>query len=293
LTFTVDKGEILALLGPNGAGKTTTVRMLSSILRPSSGSARVGGLDVVRDAQRVRRMVGHLTETPGLYLRMSALDYLDFFGELQRMRRAERRARAEELLTRFGLFEARHRRLGDFSKGMKQKVALVRAMLHHPQVLFLDEPTSAMDPQSIRQVHDVIRDFRSDCRTIILCTHNLHEAEILADRIAVIRRGEMLALGSPQQLKRDLLGSPLWEIRLAQPLGTAWPLEDEETVVVAADGTAAQYRTSQPDVVNPRLLNCLHDLGASVISLQEVPRSLEQVYLKLVEEDQATGQEPQ
>lgn len=283
LTLSVEEGEILALLGPNGAGKTTTVRMLSSILMPTGGTAHIAGFDVVQDAMRVRHIVGHLTEFPGLYLRMRVLEYLDFFGELQGMRRSECRARAEGLLKQFGLWDARGRRLAEYSKGMRQKVALIRAMLHDPRVLFLDEPTSAMDPQSAKQVRDAVQNLRSSKHTVILCTHNLYEAETLADRIAVIRRGRLIALGSPDQLKRDLLGLPIWELRLARPLGGAWPHLNGHLQVEAMDETFLRYRTTVPETANPLLLNRLHELDADVLALNEVPRSLEDLYLKLVE----------
>lgn len=283
LTLSVEEGEILALLGPNGAGKTTTVRMLSSILMPTGGTAHIAGFDVVQDAMRVRHIVGHLTEFPGLYLRMRVLEYLDFFGELQGMRRSESRARAEGLLKQFGLWDARGRRLAEYSKGMRQKVALIRAMLHDPRVLFLDEPTSAMDPQSAKQVRDAVQNLRSSKHTVILCTHNLYEAETLADRIAVIRRGRLIALGSPDQLKRDLLGLPIWELRLARPLGGAWPHLNGHLQVEAMDETFLRYRTTVPETANPLLLNRLHELDADVLALNEVPRSLEDLYLKLVE----------
>lgn len=283
LTLSVEEGEILALLGPNGAGKTTTVRMLSSILMPTGGTAHIAGFDVVQDAMRVRHIVGHLTEFPGLYLRMRVLEYLDFFGELQGMRRSECRSRAEGLLKQFGLWDARGRRLAEYSKGMRQKVALIRAMLHDPRVLFLDEPTSAMDPQSAKQVRDAVQNLRSSKHTVILCTHNLYEAETLADRIAVIRRGRLIALGSPDQLKRDLLGLPIWELRLARPLGGAWPHLNGHLQVEAMDETFLRYRTTVPETANPLLLNRLHELDADVLALNEVPRSLEDLYLKLVE----------
>lgn len=283
LTLSVEEGEILALLGPNGAGKTTTVRMLSSILMPTGGTAHIAGFDVVQDAMRVRHIVGHLTEFPGLYLRMRVLEYLDFFGELQGMRRSECRSRAEGLLKQFGLWDARGRRLAEYSKGMRQKVALIRAMLHDPRVLFLDEPTSAMDPQSAKQVRDAVQNLRSSKHTVILCTHNLYEAETLADRIAVIRRGQLIALGSPDQLKRDLLGLPIWELRLARPLGGAWPHLNGHLQVEAMDETFLRYRTTVPETANPLLLNRLHELDADVLALSEVPRSLEDLYLKLVE----------
>jgi len=282
ITFTVAEGQVLALLGPNGAGKTTTVRMLSSIIQPTSGSAQIAGFDVVRDAARVRHLVGHLTEFPGLYLRMRARDYLDFFGELQGMARESRRARADQLLQRFGLWDARDRRLGGFSKGMRQKVALIRAMLHQPRVLFLDEPTSAMDPQSAKQVRDAIADVRRDGHTVILCTHNLHEAEALADNIAVIRRGKLVAFGTPEQLKLDLLGAPVWQVRLAQPI-IEWPSLNSVLHVESADALTMHYRTSQPEIANPMVLRELHARGAHVMTLTEEPRSLEQGYLKLVQ----------
>ncbi len=283
LTLTVSEGELLALLGPNGAGKTTTVRMLSSILKPTAGSARIAGYDVARDARAVRHLVGHLTEFPGLYLRMRPFEYFEFFGELQGMSRAETRARAEELMKHFGLWEAHTRRLAEYSKGMRQKAALIRAMLHNPRVLFLDEPTSAMDPHSAKQVRDAIADLCSRGHTIVLCTHNLHEAEMLADRIAVIRRGQLIALGTPEELKRDLLGLPIWEVRLAQPLGRPWPNLNGNLQIESMDDTALRYRTASPEIANPLLVQRLQEVDARVLTLAQVPRGLEDVYLKLVE----------
>ena len=181
LSLSVPAGQVLALLGPNGAGKTTTVRMLSAILAPTSGRATIAGFDVTRSPGEVRRRVGMLTEMPGLYLRMQAIEYLDFFGQLYGLGQAERQARAAALISRFGMADAVDKRLSEYSKGMRQKLALIRSMLHDPPVLLLDEPTSAMDPQSARLVRDAIADLRGDRRAIILCTHNLVEAEQLAD----------------------------------------------------------------------------------------------------------------
>jgi ABC-2 type transport system ATP-binding protein len=239
---------------------------------------------VVKDAAAVRHIVGHLTEFPGLYLRMRPFDYFDFFGELQGMPRAECRARAEELMKHFGLWDARHRRLGEYSKGMRQKTALIRAMLHNPRVLFLDEPTSAMDPYSAKQVRDAIADLCSRGHTILLCTHNLFEAEALANRIAVIRRGQMIALGTPEELKRKLLGLPVWEVRLARPLGQPWPQLNGNLQIESMDETSLRYSAKSPETVNPLLLDRLHAVGASVVTLSEIPRGLEDVYLKLVED---------
>lgn len=283
LNLQVREGEVLAFLGPNGAGKTTTVRMLTSILKPTNGRATVGGHDVVKDARQVRGIVGHLTEFPGLYLRMKAGEYLDFYGELYGMQRADRRQRADQLLAQFGLADAKQRRLSEFSKGMRQKVALIRSMLHAPRVLFLDEPTSAMDPHSAKQVRDAIAQLRGQGHTVFLCTHNLFEAETLADRLALIRRGELIALGTAQQLKNQFLGSPVIEIQLAEPVGQPWSAFIQTESVEECTGTYLRFRADNPAESNPRLIQALNDAGAQIVTVSQAPSSLEDVYLKLVE----------
>jgi ABC-2 type transport system ATP-binding protein len=282
----VSEGEVLALLGPNGAGKTTTVRMLGSILKPTSGYARIAGYDTVTQAKSVRRVVGLLTEFPGLYLRMQGLDYLSFFGELQGMPKDLIRSRSEQLLKRFQLWDAHNKQLGQYSKGMKQKLTLVRAMLHDPLVLFLDEPTSAMDPHSAKLVRDSIADLRRERRTIVLCTHNLAEAEQLADRIAIISQGQIIAQGTPAELKQRLLGDPLMEIRMAGPLNGLVPALSRHVKVVDYGQDWVRFTVPNPAQDNPRLLNELARQDVPVVTLSEVPRSLEEVYLRIVETSQ-------
>jgi ABC-2 type transport system ATP-binding protein len=284
VTLTVAAGEILALLGPNGAGKTTTVRMLAAILRPTSGQACVAGYDVVEHPREVRRRVGLLTEHPGLYLRMRGQEYLDFFGRLMGLDAAECRCRARELLARFGMPEAWDRRMGTYSKGMQQKMALVRAMLHDPAVLLLDEPTSAMDPQSAKLVRDAVLGLRHHRRAIVICTHNLPEAETLADRIAIIRRGKIVALGTPAELKTRLLGPPLMELRLSHATDGVVKLVSGLVSVEAQGEDWLRYSTPAPQQTNPRLLQTLASNGVGVFTLSEAPRSLEDVYLRVVEE---------
>ena len=286
VNLTVQPGEVLALLGPNGAGKTTTVRMLTSILKPTAGWARVAGHDVAKDPAGVRASVGVLTEHHGLYYRMRAEEYLDFFGELYGLPRAVRRDRATQLLEQLGMREAVGRRLGEYSKGMRQKLALIRALLHDPPVLLLDEPTSAMDPQSAKLVRDAIAQLRSEKRAIILCTHNLTEAELLADQIAVIRRGRIITQGSPAHLKLELLGRPELELRAAAPLnGLVEDLADL-VEVVASGADWLRYRAADPVAVNPLILQRLAEQHVPVVTLAEVPRSLEDVYLRVVEADE-------
>jgi ABC-2 type transport system ATP-binding protein len=282
VNLNVSAGEVLALLGPNGAGKTTTVRMLTSVLAPSDGSARIAGYDVVQEADRVRGSVGVLTENHGLYNRMPSAEYLDFFGQLYGMSPASRTARITSLLDDFGLGEAGHQPIGEFSKGMRQKLALARALLHSPPVLLLDEPTSAMDPKSARLVRDAIHALRSAERAVVICTHNLVEAEELADRIAIIRRGEIVASGTVDELKQRFLGPGEFEVRLATPLN-GWEPRLPATAALTASGTDwIRYRTEEASQVNPAVLRLFFEQDLPVISLQEVPRSLEQVYLEVV-----------
>src|SRR6185369_2886223 len=178
--------------------------------------AKIAGFDVLENPEQVRSNVGVLTEQHGLYERMKALDYLDFFGELYHLPKEIRRKRGLELMERFGLEDALDKRLGEYSKGMKQKLALVRAMLHNPPVLLLDEPTSAMDPQSAKQVRDAIVELqRDEQRTFLITTHNLLEAQSLADQIAIIRSGRIIAKGTLDELALQFVGEPVMELRVA------------------------------------------------------------------------------
>jgi ABC-2 type transport system ATP-binding protein len=290
--FRVEAGKVLALLGPNGAGKTTTVRMLTSVLRPTRGWAQVAGYDVIQRPEKVRASVGVLTEQHGLYGRMNADEYLDFFGQLYRLTAPRRKHNIQQLLDTFGLAEARKRHIGDYSKGMRQKLALARALLHEPPILLLDEPTSAMDPESARLVRDSLRDLRSADRAIILCTHNLAEAEELADQIAIIRRGKIIAMGSPTALKDELLGPPEYEARFAAAQNGRLPILPPQAALCSHGEGWIRLSVDNPMQNNPIVLRSLLDQGLDVISYAEAPRSLEAVYLQAVQAPQtASSQE--
>ncbi|MFZ0534381.1 MAG: ABC transporter ATP-binding protein [Anaerolineales bacterium] len=278
----VKSGEVLALLGPNGAGKTTTLRMLTSVLRPSMGWARVAGYDVVNQAAEVRASVGILTEQHGLYGRMTAVEYLDFFGQVYRMEAVTRRKRTDELLEQYGLAEVRKRKIGEYSKGMRQKLALARALFHNPPVLLMDEPTSAMDPESARLVRDAIHGLRSAQRAIIICTHNLAEAEELSDKIAIIDRGRIIISGEVEELKTRLLGAPQFEVRLGTSIdGLNVTLPD--VVTMTGQGPDwIRYQTGKPLQTNPVVIQSLVNKNIPVVGLSEVPRRLEKVYLKAI-----------
>jgi len=289
VTLSVQPGRILALLGQNGAGKTTTVRMLTSLLTPTRGWARVAGYDVVKNPQEVRANVGVLTEQHGLYMRMTGDEYLDFFGRIYGLNIETRRKRIKYLLDYFGLAEASHRRSGEYSKGMKQKLALARALMHDPSVLLLDEPTSAMDPESARLVRDEIARLKSTQRTIIICTHNLAEAEALADTIAIIYRGKILLNGTLDELKRQVLGPIEYEAKFAQDFD-AGELDLPQGVTLAArDRDSLRFQIEAPQSTNPTLVHALTSRNAPLVSFQEVPRKLEHVYLKTMADAQGVS----
>jgi ABC-2 type transport system ATP-binding protein len=286
LDLTVMPGQVLALLGQNGAGKTTTVRMLSALLMPTRGIARVAGYDVSRQNAEVRASVGVLTEQHGLYVRMTGVEYLDFFGQLHHLGDGQRAKRIAYLLDYFGLAAVSSRRIGEYSKGMRQKLALARALIHEPPVLLLDEPTSAMDPESARLVRDEIARLRSAHRTIVICTHNLAEAETLADIVAIIYRGRILVQGTLEELRHMVLGIPEFEARFS----VAWSADALDVpngvTLTQRNDSALRFSVEDPRFSNPRLMQSLASMQAPLVAFQEVPRTLESVYLKVMEQAQ-------
>jgi ABC-2 type transport system ATP-binding protein len=213
---------------------------------------------------------------------MRPKEYLEFFGRTHDLTASIIEQRTTELLDHYGLSEAIDLRLGQFSKGMRQKLALVRALLHDPVVLLLDEPTSAMDPASAHLVRESIRNLRSSKRAIVVCTHNLYEAEELADSIAIIRRGQIIAHDTPEMLKKRLLGKPVMELRLVDCLDGVLEYLPAELEPIEMGENWLRYRVAHPDRVNPKVLHAMAHAGVQVITLSEVERSLEDVYLQVV-----------
>jgi ABC-2 type transport system ATP-binding protein len=286
LTLRVGRGEILALLGPNGAGKTTTTRMLAGILRPDEGSAKVAGFDILTQTEAVRSKVGVLTEQHGLYNRMRCGEYLDFYGAMYGLPPVERRQRADRLLRELGLDVESDVWLAEFSKGMRQRLSLVRALLHSPDVLLLDEPTSALDPESARTVRNMLRSLRDNGATILVCTHNLSEAEELADRIAIIRHGRLIAEGTTAELRARMLGSAVFELKLAGASGDLAAMMGKKVEVIERRPDRIRFRAADPRTDNPEILRRAIRRGLKVIELREVTPSLETVYLQAVAEEE-------
>jgi ABC-2 type transport system ATP-binding protein len=282
LSFRVPEGRLCTLLGPNGAGKTTTVRMLLGLLPPTTGSAEVAGIALPASRDRtatLRARAGLLTETPGFYDRLSGAENLDFFGRLNGIPDRERTDRVNQWLKRLGLTEARDRPFGTYSKGMKQRIALIRAVFHEPQVIFLDEPTAGLDPAAAREVRQLIAALRAEGRTILLCTHHLGEAEELADLIGILQQ-RLLRFGS----KDELLGSGSGVlVRLTQDGASFAPVVREIPGIegVRPDGSLIRIDTTDPGRI-PEVVAALIHAGAGIMEVRPVRASLEEVYLKAV-----------
>ena len=207
LTLHVDEGEVFGFLGPNGAGKTTTVRMLACLISKTSGTARIGDYDIGNsaDQQKIRRIIGLVPDNVGLYEELTAYKNLDFYGRYYKVDETKRRERIEYFLKLLGLWDKRDLAAGTFSKGMKQKLAIARALIHDPQILFMDEPTANLDPEASKTVRDFILELKKEKKTIFLNTHNLDEAQRICDRIAILNT-KLMALGTPAELERSVSG---------------------------------------------------------------------------------------
>jgi len=280
LHLDVRQGEVFGFLGPNGAGKTTTVRMLAALIAPSGGEATVAGCRVGRENGRLRSKVGVLTETPGLYKRLSAYDNLAFFARLQGV--ANVRGSVERYLKLFELWDRRNDLVGTFSKGMRQKLAVARALVHEPSVLFLDEPTAGLDPEAAKTVRDLIESLRSGERTTFLCTHNLDEADRLCDRVALFK-SRLIRVGEPAALRDEMYGR-----RTVVHLANYREGLEEEIGLPFVHGVEVIDRKlivslDDPDVDNPPLVRRLVEMGAEVQYVNELRVSLEDMYLDLME----------
>jgi ABC-2 type transport system ATP-binding protein len=302
ISLSIPAGSVLALLGQNGAGKTTTVRMLSALLTPTEGDAFVGGFNVRENPKDVRACIGLVTDTPGLFEQMTVSTYLDFFGNLYGMPLKARTRRINELVEFFELNTHRSEKMVGFSKGMKQKVALARALIHEPSVLFLDEPTSGLDPLAARSVRELILELKQSHRAIILCTHDLDEAERLADTVAIMRKGQIVAHDTPAGLRTQYSDETVVRIEFAQPCslsldalrtidGLNMPQFSSAARMLTSENrsenTVLTYRTAHPAQLNPQLITRLSAANALIISVTCATATLEDVYtLAMDESDQ-------
>jgi len=286
LTLHVEDGEVFGFLGPNGAGKTTTVRMLCCLISKTSGEARIAGYEVGKDADsmKIRKLIGLVPDNVGLYDDLSAYDNLDFYGKLYDCAEPQRKENIQRFLTMLGLWEKKDVPAGTFSKGMKQKLAIARALIHDPQVLFMDEPTANLDPESSKTVRDFILELKNEKKTIFLNTHNLDEAQRICDRIAILNT-RLMAIGTPSELEKSVHGRK-----------TVIQLEQTNDSILAAlkrlplgnlviDGNKLTIDVTDPEKENVAIVDAIVRAGGHVQSVTVVGSSLEDAYLKLVRDD--------
>ena len=286
LDLSIKDGEAFAFLGPNGAGKTTTVRMLCCLIAPTSGTAYISKLDL-REAEsqlKIRQSIGLLPENPGLYESLGAYRNLDFFARLYGVGAKDRERRIMELLKTLNLWDRRDEAVGKFSKGMKQKVAIARALVHEPEYIFLDEPTAALDPEAAKTVRDFLLELKKEGRTIFLNTHNLDEAQKLCDRIGILRT-HLLRIGTPEELKESLWGSRTM-IQLPEITDSIVAAVQQETrnKVVVGDHRLV-IDVMDPEKENPYLVQAIVAAGGRVQFVRELSPTLEDVYLQIVREN--------
>ncbi len=288
VSFSVSEGEVFGFLGPNGAGKTTTVRMLCCLISKTGGEARIGGYDVGNDGDslKIRKMIGLVPDNVGLYEVLSAYKNLDIYGRLYGSTDSQRRENIQRILTMLGLWEKRDVAAGTFSKGMKQKLAIARALIHDPRVLFMDEPTANLDPESAKTVRDFILDLKKQKRTIFLNTHNLDEAQRICDRIAILNT-KLMSTGTPDELER-MVGNKKIVVQL-EALTDAMVAAVRKKVPggeVSVDGARLTVELADPEALTPDVVQAIVQAGGRVHSADVVGSSLEETYLKLVRRDQ-------
>jgi ABC-2 type transport system ATP-binding protein len=285
VTLRVEEGEVFGFLGPNGAGKTTTVRMLCCLISKTSGEARIGGYQVgnEEDSLKIRKLIGFVPDNVGLYDGLSAYDNLDFYGKLYDCTEQQRKENIQRFLTMLGLWEKKDVAAGTFSKGMKQKLAIARSLIHDPQILFMDEPTVNLDPESSKTVRDFILELKKEKRTIFLNTHNLDEAQRICDRIAILNT-KLMAIGTPAELERSVSGRK-----------TVIQLEQVNDAVLVAlrklpignlvvDGSKLTIDVKDPEKENAAIVDAVVRAGGHLQSVTIVGSTLEDAYLKLVRE---------
>lgn len=284
LTLFIPEGEVFGFLGPNGAGKTTTIRMLTSLIAPTAGTARVNGYQLGVDDTEIRRSIGVLTESPGLYERLSAFRNLSIFADLYDV--ADVEGQVSKYLHMLGLWSRRDESAGSFSKGMRQKLAIARALLHEPKVLFLDEPTSGLDPEAARLVRSFIEELRGEGRTIFLCTHNLTEADRLCDRIGIFK-SRLIEIDTPENLREKFYGrrvvfhlrqlDPAWADQVSGIAGVKDVQPVDQKLVVGLE---------DPEALNPQIVRLLVQAGADIEFVGELRHSLEEIYIQTMQESE-------
>lgn len=290
LTLHIEKGEVFGFLGPNGAGKTTTIRMLACLLSPTKGNASVAGYNIRSDPLKVRQSVGILTENPSLYERLTAYENMDFFAQAYGVNDTQdRQKRIREVLEYFDLWERRNDKVAGFSKGMKQKLAIVRATVHKPPVLFLDEPTAGLDPEAAKEIRDLMAELSQHEKcTILLSTHHLEDAEKLCRRVMIMNRGKCRLIGTPDELREKISSSPVIQVGLVQVtpkiVATVKASNHAKEVDVKQDEGTLLISVEDTRIATPEIVGAIYEAKGQILSVNVLRPSLEEAYLKLIKE---------
>lgn len=285
LSFQVAEGEVFGLLGPNGAGKTTTIRMLCCLISRTSGEARIAGFHIGEgsDSLAIRRLIGLVPDNIGLYEELSAYENLDYYGKLYECPAGERKEKIEHFLTMMELWEKKDQPISDYSKGMKQKVAIARALIHDPKLLFFDEPTANLDPESARVVREIILSLKKQGKTIFINTHNLGEAQRICDRIGILKT-RLLTVNTPDQLEKAVWGSKTViqveqvSDRILKAVRKLGPKE------LSVEGHDIIIGVADPRKDNPAFIQAVVSAGGRILYVTQLNPGLEETYLKVMEE---------
>ncbi len=282
ISFTVQESKIFGFLGPNGAGKTTTLRMLSTLIQPTSGRIVINDHDSQKDGEHIRSIIGLLTETPGMYEKISAYENLNYFSGFYEIDEQKRKSNIKRFLKMFDLWDRKDSLVGTFSKGMKQKLALARALVHEPKILFLDEPTAALDPESAYMVRTFIESLKNERTTVFLCTHNLEEASNLSDIVCIIK-SKIIKISTLEELQKNKKEKKIEIIfkENAQKYVDLLKTFKEISSLEFKENRAA-FALEDPEILNPKIIRLLVDNGSEIIYFNEIKASLEEIYLDLI-----------
>ncbi|MCL2642438.1 MAG: ABC transporter ATP-binding protein [Candidatus Bathyarchaeota archaeon] len=294
VTFKIGKGEVFGFLGPNGAGKTTTIRMLACLISPTHGTATVAGYNIQKNPIQVRQSVGILTENPSLYENLTAYENMDFFAQAYGIADpADRQKRIQELLEFFNLWDRRNDKAGTFSKGMKQKLAIIRATVHKPSVLFLDEPTAGLDPESAKEIRDLMAQLsKHEKCTILLSTHHLEDAEKLCNRVLLMNKGRCLLIGKPDELREQIVTHPIIQIdltqitnKILQALNNSSHVQEINT---KPQETSLMISVKDIRMATPEIVKTIVEADGQILGVNTFRASLEDAYLKLIKGETET-----
>ncbi len=287
ISFDINESEIFGFLGPNGTGKTTTIRMLSTLISQTSGKITIDNRSPESDGEYIRSIIGLLTESPGMYEKISAYDNLDYYSSFYSISNTIRKNNIKKYLKMFDLWDRKDDLAGTYSKGMKQKLALSRALIHEPKILFLDEPTAGLDPESAHMVRNFIESQKKEKTTVFLCTHNLEEASNLSDRVCIIKR-KIIRIATLSELQSDDKNKRV-EIVFTDDADRYIKLLEEidEIKNIQSDKNKATLVIEKPEISNPIIIKKLVDSGAQVLYFNEIKATLEEIYLDLIKDEEA------